>query len=191
MPVQATVKNPDVFVWNSAGIILGFNCFQLVLGRLLTAMALEDVSGKSEASFPVHAVKLLWSDCCQGSRYLTLSIFYVRDFHLLFPHPSSWFFPNRRSGSICKESQFNSSRHWPLCYTWIGYRQANGFRREPCYLKSWITSMRCQHSFNAHCSNLTVITTPCRCCQISKCIIPFLFQSALTIDVSMAVSLVH
>ena len=135
--------------------------------------------------------KLLWSDCCQGSRYLTLSIFYVRDFHLLFPHPSSWFFPNRRSGSICKESQFNSSRHWPLCYTWIGYRQANGFRREPCYLKSWITSMRCQHSFNAHCSNLTVITTPCRCRQISMCIIPFLFQSALTIDVSMAVSLVH
>ena len=87
------------------------------------------------------------------------------------PHSCSWFFPTRRSGSICKESQFNSSRHWPLCYTWIGYRQANGFRREPCYLKSWITSTRCQHSSNAHCSNLTVITTPCRCCQISKCII--------------------
>ena len=107
------------------------------------------------------------------------------------PHSCSWFFPTRRSGSICKESQFNSSRHWPLCYTWIGYRQANGFRREPCYLKSWITSMRCQHSFNAHCSNLTVITTPCRCCQISKCIIPFLFQTALTIDVSIGVFLVH
>ena len=38
---QAAVKNPDVFVWNSAGTILGFNWFQLVLGRLLTAMALS------------------------------------------------------------------------------------------------------------------------------------------------------
>ena len=108
------------------------------------------------------------------------------------PHSCSWFFPTRRSGSICKESQFNSSRHWPLCYTWIGYRQANGFRREPCYLKSWITSTRCQHSSNAHCSNLTVITTPCRCCQISKCIIPFLFQTALRLmSLFMAVYVVH
>ena len=79
MPVQAAVKNPDVFVWNSAGTILSFNWFQFVLGRLLTAMALEGVSGKSEASFPVPAVKLKLrlSDCITGIWY----VWFCREHH--------------------------------------------------------------------------------------------------------------
>ena len=40
-----------------AGTILSLNCFQLVLGRLLTAMAPDDASRKSEASFLVHNCK--------------------------------------------------------------------------------------------------------------------------------------
>ena len=55
---------------------------------------------------------LLWSDLCQV---------FLRE------HPqkldrSSNFNPD----STWKELWFNSLRHWPLCYSWVGYQQANG-----------------------------------------------------------------
>ena len=40
-----------------------------------------------------------------------------------------------QGASLSKESCANSSRHWPLCFTWIGYLRLM-VRRELCYLGS-------------------------------------------------------
>jgi len=50
--------------------------------------------------------------------------------------------------SIRKELCINSSRHWPLCYSWIGYRRSM-VRRELYRLIAWITVfLLCQQRRN-------------------------------------------
>ena len=57
-----------------------------------------------------------------------------------------------------KGSNLTVSGMWPLCYTWIGYRQANGSPWVP--LSEYVdqrTKFQCQHSFVADDSNLDVL----------------------------------
>mgnify|MGYP006892377836 CR=1 FL=1 len=69
------------------------------------------------------------------------------------------------SEDIQKEFRCISSRHWPLWYTWIGYLQANG---PPGALlsKGVDHGFTCTHREVADNSNLEVITTLFRYCQI-------------------------
>ena len=87
--------------------------------------------------------KLLWSDLCQEEIPSKLIFSFLTD--TLSPR-ISW-----------KGSDLTVPGMWPLCYTWIGYRQANGSPWVPPseYVDQRI-KIQCQHSLFADDSNLDV-----------------------------------
>ena len=93
---------------------------------------------------------LLWSDLCQGVKRFFLSLNLKS--HLL-------------SDSIWKEPDLTVHGMWPLCYSWIGYLQANGPPRA-LLSKSVDHGFTCAHRIVADNSNLEVITALFRYCQI-------------------------
>lgn len=69
------------------------------------------------------------------------------------------------SDSIWKEPDLTVHGMWPLCYSWIGYLQANGPPRA-LLSKSVDHGFTCAHRKIADNSNLEVITALFRYCQI-------------------------
>ena len=69
------------------------------------------------------------------------------------------------SDSIWKEPNLTVHGMWPLCYSWIGYLQANGPPRALLSI-SVDHGFTCAHRRNADNSNLKVITALFRYCQI-------------------------
>ena len=97
---------------------------------------------------------LLWSDFCQEVNFKTTNFF--------FPHWQSSHFCLTASG---KSPDLTVPGSWPLCYSWIGYQQANG---PPWALRSENVDhgFTCAHRSDADNPNLEVITAPSWCWQI-------------------------
>lgn len=55
---------------------------------------------------------------------------------------------------------------WPLCYSWIGYLQANGPPTSSTIYKRGSQYFMCAHRRNADNSDLSVTTALFQCCQI-------------------------
>lgn len=64
-----------------------------------------------------------------------------------------------------KGSGFTVPGIWPLCYTWIGYQQANGPPRV-LQSKSVDHGSPCAHSEYTDNSDLVLTTAPLRCCPL-------------------------
>ena len=107
---------------------------------------------------------LLWSDLCQEVNLVLTNFFSASCFqsHLLL-----W--------QYLKRAWFNSFRHWPLCYSWIGYQQANG---PPWVLLSYIVDYDYPYQQRgiAVNPNLTVITALFRYRQIFTCYLAEIMQ---------------
>ncbi len=82
------------------------------------------------------------------------------NFHLMFSLPTAF----------GKSPDLTVPGIWPLCYTWIGYQQANGSPRV-LLSNSVDHGFTCAHSFIADDSNLEVITTPSRCSRVNRLLI--------------------
>ena len=63
------------------------------------------------------------------------------------------------SEDIQKEFRCISSRHWPLWYTWIGYRQVNGPPRTLTVSLRGSQMILCQQSYVVDSSNLNIFET--------------------------------
>ena len=78
-------------------------------------------------------------------------------------------------GSIWEEPDLTGPGIWPLCYSWIGYLQANGPPRA-LLSKSVDHGFTCSHRSNADNPNLEVITAPSGYCQIFTLLLAEILQ---------------
>ena len=101
---------------------------------------------------------LLWSDLYQEA---------------ILPDRIALFFPIPMTSKRSLDWQFSGM--WPFCYSWIGYRQANG---SPRVLLSYGVDhiFMCTHSIFVYDSNLLVIMAPFRCHQAYGILFGFRFS---------------
>ena len=103
---------------------------------------------------------------------------------ILFSQQSSHLFID----SIRKEPDLTVPGIWPLCYSWIGYLQANG---PPWVLLSFCVDhdCSCRQRRNADNSNLFRFLAPPRCCQWFTCY--FLWQKSAVYCLFLLVHPLH